>query len=116
MVYEIGEEVLQCRQPFIHVVKESIRPTVCDFCMHSGSDTLKKCTVCKIVYYCQKSCQINAWKSYHKEECSYLKRFELEHFPELFQMVLRLILKLNNGGHKGLYIVVIVIEIAILIM
>ena len=96
MVYKINEEVLKC-QPFTYVVKESFRPTVCDFCFHSGLETLKKCTSCKHVYYCEKSCQINAWKSYHKQECSYLKKCTAL-LPDMFQMMGRIILKLSNGG------------------
>ena len=73
MVYELGQEVLQCR-PFAHIVLKSRREYVCDFCLknkESGYDfqVLNKCGACKKVYYCQRECQKKAWKSYHKHEC-----------------------------------------------
>ena len=37
------------------------------------SDTLKKCTACKCVWYCDKECQNRHWKE-HKTECKPIKK------------------------------------------
>jgi len=37
------------------------------------SDTLKKCTACKCVWYCDKDCQNRHWKE-HKKECKVIKK------------------------------------------
>ena len=37
------------------------------------SDTLKKCTACKCVWYCDKDCQNRHWKE-HKKECRRIKK------------------------------------------
>ena len=71
MVYELGQEVLQCH-PFAHIVLKSKREYVCDFCLRNAFEVLNKCGACKKVYYCQRECQKKAWKSYHKYECEVL--------------------------------------------
>lgn len=40
------------------------------------SDTVKKCTACKCVWYCDKKCQNKHWRE-HKKECKVIKK-ELE--------------------------------------
>ena len=37
------------------------------------SDTVKKCTACKCVWYCDKECQNKHWKE-HKKECKRIKK------------------------------------------
>ena len=37
------------------------------------SDTAKKCTACKCVWYCDKKCQNKHWKE-HKKECKHIKK------------------------------------------
>ena len=44
----------------------------CDSCL-SASDKLKRCSGCKMVYYCSQACQKNAWGT-HKLECKHLKK------------------------------------------
>ena len=45
------------------------------FCSACGkkSDTAKKCTACKCVWYCDKDCQNKHWKE-HKKECKPIKK------------------------------------------
>jgi SET and MYND domain-containing protein len=45
---------------------------ICDRCL-SASDNLKRCSGCKMVYYCCQACQKNAWGA-HKLECKHLKK------------------------------------------
>ena len=44
-----------------------LREPECAFC-HSKTDNLKRCTGCKRVFYCSKTCQKQHWKE-HKPEC-----------------------------------------------
>ena len=78
MGYQRGEEVLRC-QPYSYVIYSNFRSTVCDFCLKFKTDqSLKKCSACKYVYYCETSCQKNAWRSHHQEECVYLRKMPSE--------------------------------------
>ena len=73
------------------------------------ADGLLVCA-CKAVYYCDKVCQKNAWKSHHKLECEYFRRIPNEFanvtdsfVKDMFRkgvatLMLRSILKLSQGG------------------
>ena len=54
MAFSIGEVVMK-NQPFAHILEFSERSTHCDWCFKTSK--LKKCAKCKLVYYCQSSCQ-----------------------------------------------------------
>jgi tetratricopeptide (TPR) repeat protein len=41
----------------------------CHYC-HCVTDDGKRCSACKAAVYCSKDCQVKAWKSGHKKECS----------------------------------------------
>lgn len=43
-----------------------------NLCAYCGNEADKKCTSCKKVYYCNRSCQKSHWKQ-HKHECNYKK-------------------------------------------
>ena len=113
MGYRRGTTIYRCL-PFSYVVSESVKSLVCDFCLRSqidenilpNNETMKRCSGCKTVYYCQgklstiqhkyifvklisrkiiitylntyfiflASCQKNAWLTYHREECMYLRK------------------------------------------
>ena len=106
MVYQIGQEVFRC-EPFVYVVSNQALSTVCDFCMESKSgssgkaggnfncSTMKRCSRCKTVYYCDALCQKNAWRNHHKDECLYLKEVEpiIHEIPDLVRN------KFYNGKH-----------------
>ena len=58
-----GTTVLRC-DPFCHIVKEDRRATVCDNCFAEAAtedeaevNPLKKCTRCKVAWYCGVGCQ-----------------------------------------------------------
>ena len=68
MGYKRGQEIFRC-QPFSHVISKSARSSACDFCLRSRTEErasdMQRCSGCKIVYYCQPSCQkrkiLNFW-------------------------------------------------------
>ena len=100
MGYLAGQEIMRC-VPFVHVVTNQCLSIVCDYCMKSTNDekiTLKKCSKCKVNYYCGQNCQKNAWVNYHREECSYLSM--APSVPCIVRMIGRVVLKLNKGGSK----------------
>jgi ubiquitin C-terminal hydrolase len=55
-------------------------PSKCESCSSKAS-TLKKCTGCKQVAYCNLACQSNDWK-FHKDHCSQYKRGVKRRGPE----------------------------------
>ena len=60
------------------------------------SDSLRKCSECKKMYYCNKKCQTIDWKK-HKYECSIYKQSYSEIDFELYRFLLRLYLFIQNN-------------------
>ena len=94
-----GQIIMKCK-PFSYVVKESYLSSVCDFCLkldgsHNG---LKKCSKCKLVYYCKKSCQETSWNDYHKVECKYLRKLSPSVPPEILRIVARTLIRKKYGA------------------
>ena len=79
MVYLKGEEVLRDKEPFVHMIFPNFRKLVCDSCVKKVSEieVMKPCDECKMVYYCNKTCQSKAWTSHHKYECQHFRRIPL---------------------------------------
>ena len=102
MGYRAGEDVFVESKPFSYVVDPQFRKIVCDSCLKEANG-LFACTECHEVYYCDKSCQKNAWKSHHKVECGYLQNIpEYLNSPPKIKVValfaLRIVLKLSQNG------------------
>ena len=81
MAYERGQEVFRS-QPFAYVIDTFYLQEVCDFCIKYKKEenenfSLKRCTACKVVYYCSSKCQKKAWKSHHKLECRYFNNIPI---------------------------------------
>ena len=78
MGYQKGEVIIK-EQPFSYVIEVDCRSSICDFCVKAASKTgktLKNCSACKVVYYCNASCQKNAWISHHQRPVHvFLSRF-----------------------------------------
>ncbi|OWF49924.1 histone-lysine N-methyltransferase SMYD3-like [Mizuhopecten yessoensis] len=91
-----GDILLQS-EPFVYVLSHKERGRRCDSCFESGED-LKRCTVCKVVRYCNSACQKADWTS-HRGECPCLKRV----FPDVpldsVRLMLKLILKQKAGDN-----------------
>ena len=104
MGYERGEEVLR-DEPFSYIVKVECRSTVCDFCLKqckTSQKAFKNCSACKLVYYCNSTCQRNAWDSHHRAECVYLKKGlpPIVLKSEAILLTIRIILRLQKEGDK----------------
>ena len=114
MTYQPGQIALRC-QPFVYVTEFSIRSRVCDFCLEFKSpsqeeNNLKKCSKCKLVYYCNSDCQKNSWEELHQKECKFLRKFKPPYFIQPLESIgegssfyyavylTRIILKLKKVG------------------
>ena len=100
MGYRAGEDVLVESKPFSYVVDRMLYQNICDSCLKETYETrLLACTKCRKVYYCNRSCQINAWKSHHNVECGYLQNIpEYLKYKTEALFVLRIVLKLSQNG------------------
>ena len=106
-IYTVCLQVMRC-QPFTYVIKDEAVQTTCDFCLRtvlkksSNEDhntNLKKCSKCKMIYYCDISCQKESWTSIHQQECQYLRKFsQNDHhiLTDTIRMIIRTILKSQN--------------------
>ena len=117
MAYKRGQEVLRDSKPFSYVVFQKYRKIVCDCCLkkYKNEGILKACAKCKWVYYCDQTCQKDAWKSHHKVECKYLQEQNMpESLKEIFngdfqnnqETILRLLkttLKLKNNENEEFF-------------
>ncbi|XP_060555621.1 histone-lysine N-methyltransferase SMYD3-like [Ruditapes philippinarum] len=86
---KIGNAVLE-EEPYCHVLLQEHRSTLCDRCFTSG-DSLKKCTGCGEVWYCDKACQKRDW-AVHKLECKCLKQVSPKIPMDSVRLMLRLII------------------------
>ena len=101
-MFPCGTEVTRC-QPFCQVVSAEVRKSTCDFCLSPdslSSMSFQKCSGCKFVYYCSVTCQRKAWKSYHRQECLYLRKVMPKYPPDTCRLIARIVLKLRQGGMR----------------
>ena len=117
MAYRRGQEVFREPKPFSYVVLPKYRKVVCDCCLEmcENEGILKSCAKCKWVYYCDQTCQKEAWKSHHKLECKYLQD---QYIPKILKVIfngdfhqqqedilklLKTTLKLKNNGKEEFF-------------
>ena len=118
MAYRCGQEVFRDPKPFVYYVKPIYRRVVCDCClkMYESEGILKACAKCNWVYYCDQTCQKEAWKSHHKSECKYLQNQNMpqlvkelfddgnfQDIQEVYLRLLKIILKLKNNGREEFF-------------
>ncbi|KAH8305325.1 hypothetical protein KR044_005050, partial [Drosophila immigrans] len=89
-------------KPFAYVLKSKYRLERCDNCLEAVK--VLKCSNCRYVSYCNRTCQQQAWPL-HKHECPFLKRVQPRIVPDAARMLCRLILRLEHGGdlERGYY-------------
>ncbi|CAN7991816.1 unnamed protein product [Ixodes pacificus] len=90
--YARGTEILTS-QPFVYITEKERRGRICDFCF-SGSENLRRCSRCKILYFCGKKCQAAAWPD-HKVECACLEKVSPEVPANPVRFFCRLLIKLK---------------------
>ncbi|KAH7354718.1 hypothetical protein BKA65DRAFT_394507 [Rhexocercosporidium sp. MPI-PUGE-AT-0058] len=67
-----GSLILELRTPNLLLVENDSLQNVCSYCILERP-SLKRCSECKIPYYCSTSCQNRHWKEVHGRECKILK-------------------------------------------
>ncbi|XP_001995690.2 histone-lysine N-methyltransferase SMYD3-like [Drosophila grimshawi] len=97
-----GTRILS-EKPFAYVLKSQYRLERCDNCLEAVQK-VRKCSNCRYVSYCNRTCQQQAWPL-HKHECPFLKRVQPRIVPDAARMLCRLILRLEHGGdlERGYY-------------
>ena len=117
MAYKHGQEAFRDPKPFVYYVRPNCRKVVCDWCLKvfENEGILKECSKCKWVYYCDQTCQKEAWISHHKSECKYLQKQNMlemvkEHYygdaqdtEEFYLKILKTILKLKSKGREEFF-------------
>ncbi|XP_054165105.1 N-lysine methyltransferase SMYD2-B-like [Oppia nitens] len=90
--YKPFEVVFEC-QLFVHKIDYQYKGQVCDNCL-TKSDGLKRCSVCKHMYYCDRNCQRKDWRTGHRYECQIFKNHyqKLVDEYDLASLLLRLYL------------------------
>ena len=89
-----GSTVLCC-EPYAFVAGNEKRGNICDSCLRVGDGSLKRCSSCKMIYYCGQTCQKKAWQT-HKLECKSLKKVS-PNMPSDTVRLLALILLKNES-------------------
>ncbi|CAL7947993.1 unnamed protein product [Xylocopa violacea] len=82
-------------KPFAYILSSKYRTNRCDYCFKSGK--IFRCSGCRYVYYCNRTCQQNSWPV-HSKECQNLKRISPKVIPDVARLMARIIVKLNQGG------------------
>ena len=87
--YKAGEVVYEFK-PIIHIISNDSKGKHCDNCL-KRSDSLKWCSKCEQMFYCDKDCQQNDWK-HHKNECKVFRypTFQMKYLSVGRKLLLRL--------------------------
>ncbi|PBP21596.1 SET and MYND domain-containing protein 2 [Diplocarpon rosae] len=68
-----GSLILKLYMPNLLLVERDSLSRVCSFCIQE-CQSMKRCSACKIPYYCHKSCQNRHWREIHSQECRLLRK------------------------------------------
>ncbi|EGC39312.1 hypothetical protein DICPUDRAFT_147973 [Dictyostelium purpureum] len=112
--FKKGEEILSNIEPYVHSVPQ--HNIVCDYCLKNKNNenlnttiSLKRCTGCKLIYYCSIDCQKKAWPI-HKHECKILlaaaqeslqinKPINTKSTVMLLRIFIKRMLEIQNSNH-----------------
>jgi len=67
-------DIIFITKPHVHVLSSRNLDSLCSSCSSPGTNNLRRCTRCRVVWYCDSQCQNNDWQT-HKKECEALKRW-----------------------------------------
>ncbi|PHU14610.1 Histone-lysine N-methyltransferase ASHR1, partial [Capsicum chinense] len=80
-------EVIISEEPYVSVPNKSAK---CEWCF--ASTNLKRCSACRVVFYCGNTCQKSDWKL-HRVECQALSKVDKERIKSITPSI-RLMVKL----------------------
>ncbi|EDV28054.1 uncharacterized protein TRIADDRAFT_53251 [Trichoplax adhaerens] len=85
--------------PFCHVVSQDMLSSYCHSCLLMQSE-LYKCSRCKIIMYCCKSCQKEDWQ-WHKYECKSITRLGPKVPPDSIRLLGRVAYTILQGQDRA---------------
>ncbi|KAH8432153.1 S-adenosylmethionine-dependent methyltransferase [Aspergillus melleus] len=93
-----GEDVLSIQNPFVAVLETPRLDDTCSGCfgkrqLENADATLKACTGCQVVEYCDRTCQSKDWKAAHSLECSIYQKLKPRVLPINARAILRIVLR-----------------------
>ncbi|KAF7115663.1 hypothetical protein CNMCM5793_002903 [Aspergillus hiratsukae] len=101
----VGGTVMLIQRPFVAVLDTERLPDTCSGCLgqhHCSRDVnveLKACTGCRVVKYCNKTCQAKDWKFAHSFECRIFKELMPRVLPSNARAILRMVLRSERGKY-----------------
>ncbi|KAJ5242916.1 uncharacterized protein N7469_001243 [Penicillium citrinum] len=101
----VGEDVLHAKVPFVAVLDTARLDDTCSGCfgkrqMDIGAE-LKACTGCRVVKYCDRTCQSKDWKFAHSGECSIYQKVKPNVLPNNARAVLRMVVRTGRGKYSS---------------
>ncbi|XP_014667178.1 PREDICTED: histone-lysine N-methyltransferase SMYD3-like [Priapulus caudatus] len=87
-------DLLITAEPYVYVLSNKFRARLCDSCL-GRFDRLSRCSCCKFVRYCSRSCQDNDWTD-HRLECKALQKVAPNVPTDSARLMARVIWKLNR--------------------
>ncbi|PKX98819.1 S-adenosylmethionine-dependent methyltransferase [Aspergillus novofumigatus IBT 16806] len=101
----VGGTVMLIQRPFVAVLDTERLQDTCSGCLgqhHYNRDAnveLKACTGCRVVKYCNKTCQAKDWKFAHSFECRIFKELMPRVLPSNARAILRMVLRSERGKY-----------------
>ncbi|KAJ5112417.1 Zinc finger MYND-type [Penicillium argentinense] len=102
---KMGEDVLHAKVPFVAVLDSSRLDDTCSACfgkrqMDFGTE-LKACTGCRVVRYCDRTCQSKDWRFAHSTECSIFQKVKPNVLPNNARAILRMVVRTSKGKYNS---------------
>ncbi|KAJ5233062.1 hypothetical protein N7468_006018 [Penicillium chermesinum] len=102
---KVGEDVLHAMTPFVAVLDSPRLDDTCAACFGKrqmeGTVDLKACTGCRVVKYCDRTCQLKDWKFSHSKECPIYQSLKGRVLPNNARAILRIVLRANHGKYNA---------------
>ncbi|KAJ5867215.1 hypothetical protein N7534_001768 [Penicillium rubens] len=100
-----GEDVLHIKTPFLAVLDSPRLEDTCAGCfgkrqVETGNE-LKACTGCRVVKYCDRTCQSKDWKFAHSLECPIFKNVKPMVLPNNARALLRVVLRTARNKYDS---------------
>ncbi|KAL5343926.1 hypothetical protein BJX70DRAFT_3510 [Aspergillus crustosus] len=100
----VGDTLLHVQEPFVAVLDSKRLEDTCSACFSQrqlaaspdNGITLKACTGCKVIRYCDKTCQAKDWKLAHSRECKIFKDLQPKVLPINARALLRVVLRARS--------------------
>ncbi|PGH10788.1 hypothetical protein AJ79_05261 [Helicocarpus griseus UAMH5409] len=105
-----GDNVFAITANFATVLDTDRLADTCSNCFATVGDevnpdlTLKACTGCRVVKYCDTRCQSESWAASHKKECKIYKKWYPKILPSNGRAVLRIISEPDRPIFKEMYL------------